>query len=249
MMLAAAAAGCARAGGPAHAALQAATAACGPLQQWSCVGGTHQWHAGASRSAAYSTGSGAGAGGDAPGSSSSSGGASSGRDTSSGAAGGRGAPPLDKAFVAGKLSQEELWMAGLPGKLRIWGARARPELKGREAEVVDEVREGGGMWGRGKGCESGGHVRRMCAWTGWEVAGECRGWDARAHADVGLAAGCPATAGGAGAAPPCPARASVRSLCVALRGARPPLPPHPHTHAGRIAPRAPARCAPSFTAC
>ncbi|GBF94446.1 hypothetical protein Rsub_07260 [Raphidocelis subcapitata] len=52
----------------------------------------------------------------------------------------QGAPPLSKAFVAGKLSQEELWMAGLPGKLKVWSARQRPELKGREGEVVDEVR-------------------------------------------------------------------------------------------------------------
>ena len=37
-------------------------------------------------------------------------------------------PPLSKSFVAGKLSQEELWMAGLPGKLKIWSARTRPQL-------------------------------------------------------------------------------------------------------------------------
>jgi len=49
-----------------------------------------------------------------------------------------GAPPLSKSFVAGKLSQEELWLAGLPGRVKIWAARTQPHLK---------VRVGGGGGG------------------------------------------------------------------------------------------------------
>lgn len=48
--------------------------------------------------------------------------------------------PLSQAFVAGRLSQEELWLAGLPHKIKFWAAGARPHLKGRESEVVEAVR-------------------------------------------------------------------------------------------------------------
>ena len=39
-----------------------------------------------------------------------------------------GAAGFSKEFVAGKLSQEELWMAGVGGRLKIW-ARDDPSLK------------------------------------------------------------------------------------------------------------------------
>jgi hypothetical protein len=55
-------------------------------------------------------------------------------------------PPLSKAFVAGKLSQEELWLAGLPGKLKVWSVRTHPELKvgvGEGRGVTCSVNVGG----------------------------------------------------------------------------------------------------------
>jgi hypothetical protein len=51
-------------------------------------------------------------------------------------------PPASKAFVVGKLSQEELWLAGLPGRIKIWAARAHPHLKARS--VFGRVCFGGG---------------------------------------------------------------------------------------------------------
>lgn len=42
-----------------------------------------------------------------------------------------GTPPLSKSFLAGKLSQEELWLATLPPKIKIWAVRTRPQLKVR----------------------------------------------------------------------------------------------------------------------
>jgi hypothetical protein len=64
------------------------------------------------------------------GSSSSADSGSSSSGGSGGGGGGGGAPPLSKTFVAGKLAQEELWLAGIPGRIKIWAIR-RPELKAR----------------------------------------------------------------------------------------------------------------------
>jgi hypothetical protein len=40
----------------------------------------------------------------------------------------------------GKLSSDELWMAGVAGRVKIWAARAYPNLKGREKEIAEAVR-------------------------------------------------------------------------------------------------------------
>jgi hypothetical protein len=41
------------------------------------------------------------------------------------------AAPLSKAFVVANLSQDELWLTGVGGRIKIWAARQHPELKVR----------------------------------------------------------------------------------------------------------------------
>lgn len=48
-------------------------------------------------------------------------------------------PPIQPPTV-GKLSSDELWMAGVAGRVKIWAARAYPNLKGREKEIAEAVR-------------------------------------------------------------------------------------------------------------
>lgn len=51
-------------------------------------------------------------------------------------------PPLPQpqAPTVGKLSGDELWMAGVAGRVKVWAARAYPALKGREKEIAEAVR-------------------------------------------------------------------------------------------------------------
>jgi hypothetical protein len=48
-------------------------------------------------------------------------------------------PPLQPPTV-GKLSGDELWMAGVAGRCKVWAARSYPALKGREKEISEAVR-------------------------------------------------------------------------------------------------------------
>ena len=45
-----------------------------------------------------------------------------------------------KPPTVGKLSGDELWMAGVAGRVKVWAARAHPTLKGREQEIAEAVR-------------------------------------------------------------------------------------------------------------
>eukprot|EP00879_Flechtneria_rotunda_P007245 GHRR01007602.1.p1 GENE.GHRR01007602.1~~GHRR01007602.1.p1 ORF type:complete len:204 (+),score=78.00 GHRR01007602.1:492-1103(+) len=50
------------------------------------------------------------------------------------------AQEVSKAFLAKSLDVEELWLAGVAGRLKIWSARAMTDLKGKEQDVVERVR-------------------------------------------------------------------------------------------------------------
>jgi hypothetical protein len=42
--------------------------------------------------------------------------------------------------TVGKMSGEELWMAGVAGRVKVWAARSYPALKGRDKEIAETVR-------------------------------------------------------------------------------------------------------------